>query len=181
MTERAPVSEERQKRERLPRLRRVARAAIAFAGAVTVVGLGLFANSNLRGNWNDTEDLMRFTSPGEQESRCDMQAAFDAQRTMHEHFESQGGITREQSRGMGPIVGLTPPKIRKLLSDDLFEMDFDCESPEASSSLATKGLLAGAGIGGMIVGVAGGATFVALKPKSRNEVVNDNEGSSDDN
>lgn len=184
MTERAPVSEERQKRERLPRLRRVARGAIAFASAVTVVGLGLFANSSLKGNWNDTEDLMRFTSPEEQKSRCDIQAAFDAQVTMFEHFEGQGGIDREQAELMAPIVGLTPSEIRNLLNTRLYEMDYDCESPEASSSLATKGLLAGAVAGGLIVGTVGGVAYAALKPKlrSRNENTGeDNEGSSDDN
>lgn len=186
MTEIPSVTGERQKKERLPRarrvLRQVARGAIALTGGATVIGLGLFANSSLKGNWNDTEDLMRFTSPDEQDSRCDIQAAFDAQVTMFEHFEEQGGITQEQAEAMAPVVGLTADQIISLTGTDLYDMDYDCESPEASSSLATKGLLAGAVAGGLIVGTVGGVTYAAIKPKSRNENTSkDNEGSSDDN
>lgn len=163
MIEKAPIQSKEEKK-RLPRVRRAGRFALAVAGVAVVSGLALLSKTQLEGNWDDTKDLQEFTSPAMQQERQDTQDAFDALEEMQDHFEEQGGITDEQAEAMGPVVGLEPDEIKQLLSKRLFRMDYDGDVPEASSSEATKGLLAAAVAGGIIVGTVGAATFVALKP-----------------
>ncbi|MCA9308784.1 hypothetical protein KC973_00245 [Candidatus Saccharibacteria bacterium] len=182
MREHSPTqSVENIKRERLPRVRKVARFALAAGGVAVVSGLTIFSWAQISGNWNDTKDMQYLLSAEGQADRCALQDADDAQEVMNIFFGEEGGMTVEQSEAMGPVVGLEAERVRKLINTVLYDMDYDCDTPEASTSKATKGIVAGGVAGGVVVGAAGTTAYMALKPKRRESVTRTDETEEPDN
>ncbi len=106
--------------------------------AMLLFGLYLVVKGD---NVEDFEELRTFTSADHRDERCEVQAAFDAQATIREYFDDQGGLSDEQAEAMAPAVGLTPEDMRALVGTELFVLDFDCDVAVASSQEATVGLL----------------------------------------
>lgn len=122
-------------------------------------GYLMFRNNNM----DDFSDLRTFTSPSHQEARCDMQNAFDAQEQMRQHFEDMGGVPEDQVPVVSGFVGLEDAQVKQLLETELFDMDFDCHVPTASSQEATTGLVMVTAAAGLAVGAAGGLTLARKK------------------
>lgn len=157
------------------RLRRWGRRLLLGAGLATAASLlGGGANLMLQDdNMKDFNDLKAFTSPEHQVDRCKTQEAFDAQVKMRKFFDEKGGVTDAEAELMAGVVGLEPPEIKALLGNELFPMDYDCGTPEASSSVVTKGLAAVAVGSGILIGSAGAGAYVAMRPRSagKSEVI----------
>ena len=137
-------------------------AAGVVAGVGITGGLAYYGASQIKGNWDDTADLMVFTSPEGQKDRCEVQAAFDAQVKMRKHFEAEGGVSPELAETMGGFVGLESDEVTELLTTKLYTMNYDCNTPEASSSHATKGMLALAFAGALAIGLSLGAAGASI-------------------
>ncbi len=146
-------------RQKISKGGRVALAGVALLG-VGAIGFGVSSMTKQEGfsnNVSDMQDLAAFTSPAHQEDRQNTQDAVDAQETMRQFFADQGGITDEQLALFAPNTGLTEEQLEGLTSTQLYPFDYDGHEPEASTSLMTKGLIAG----GLGLGLLAGAGVVA--------------------
>lgn len=143
--------------------RRFVRRALAVGFLAATSALTIAGWAHISGNWDDMKDMMYLTSAAGQDDRCDLQDSLDAQVDMREHTANiEGGLTPELAKVMGDTVGIGQERVTKLLTTKLFEMNYDCGTPEASSSRATKGLIFLTAAGSMAVGVGGTAMWSNL-------------------
>jgi len=151
--------------------RGVAVAGTVAVGALVVGGAHQLIGNNTNQNLTDFKKLKEFTSADHQKDRCDVQAAYDAQEKMREHFAATGGVTEQQATAMSAVVGLTPDEITRLLDTRLFQISYDCDTPVASSNVATQGLAELAVGGGIVIGAVGMAGFSALRRRQYSSVI----------
>ena len=128
--------------------------ALAACSAVLIAGLWLtFGVGNVR----DFDRYRAFTSASHAPDRCAAQDAMATQAKIREFFAAKGGITDEQAKGMGPVVGLTPAEMKSVAQANLYGLDLGCEDTVANPQVVVFGIILSTGaiaaFGGVLVGV----------------------------